>query len=187
MLPGSQRRLKYISADSYEAFISPTGYDRVPAKHGAANWFAIMNLDTLDGYGTHWVAMLVDRKHIRRDSEEPIAVYIDPLNGEYYKLPYPISQFLAQHRVSKINADPSAIQHKLIANEYGRKYIDSFCGTYAIGLMMPYLIQRGVIRSSVRSELGTIFGITAEPDSAKKILSADAIVDDFRRYITRKA
>ena len=172
MVP-SGGRLKYIRADSYQTFISPDGHDNILRNYGVTDWFGIVNLDTKYGMGTHWVALMNTRD---------LTVYIDPLGGKYYRLPIPIKKFLKARGVFPNGVAP---QGKTISDEYGKTSPDTYCGAYAIGLLLPYLIQRNMIRHNYVSELRNIFGITDDPESAKKILSADAIVDDFARYVKR--
>jgi len=167
-------RLKYINSDSYQFFVTPFGNDKITANYGIDKWFSVLNLDTSDGSGTHWVGVVMDRAS---------PVYIDPLGGNYYKLPEPLKRFIDKYRMSKPITARDPIQVKSLFNERGRKSYDDYCGAYVIGIMLPYLIARGLVNAEIVNDLSTIFGITDDVDSAKKILAADAIVDDFGRWI----
>lgn len=167
-------RLKYIPSDSYESFVTPYGNDKIVTTHGTDRWFSIVNLDTADGFGTHWVGLLQDSA----------VIYADSLGGHYYRLPEGLRRFLKRTHAQHIIGRRDPLQIKNILDERGKASADTFCGAYAIGLLLPYLINRGAIKPDIVKSLQTLFGITADPASAKKMLAADAIVDDFARWIT---
>lgn len=171
--PSRHATLKYVPAASYERSIGPFGDDRARERFAVPWWFTVMNLDRENGPGTHWVAMFMSARE---------RVYIDPLCGRYYRLPHVIAQFVQKYNVKHALSEP--IQGAQLLDEYGRRYNDVYCGAYSIGLLLPYLIRAGQIKESYVRELETLFGITGDFEATKKILSADAIIDDFYRWLT---